>query len=385
MYLDDIPPGVPEEDGGRTSLHLLVADASRQLSICNSCRYCEGLCAVFPALERRSQLELSDISQLANLCHDCRACFDGCMYTPPHPFAINVPEVLTRVRLADYGSLTWPARVPRIFSGWIGVFSGGIISLLVVWAVAIAHAGFSNLFRAPDTPQAPYRLIPYGLLLVLILLPTVYSVAIMALAGRSYWRQIGGAPDGVRGRDLRRAISNAVTLRYLRGGGNECYYPDSETPSAGRRRLHMVLVGGLLLCLVSTSSAAVLQDVLGSQPPYPWLSAPVITGTVGGFCIVIGCLGLLILKARSSADSNVRDMTIKDHGLLVALTFLALSGLATLLTRSTAAFGAVFLCHLAAILLTFALAPYSKLVHVVFRFLALIRDETERVHPGTSG
>jgi citrate/tricarballylate utilization protein len=384
MSLDELSLGAPEGDGGVTSLHLLVKDASRQLSICNSCRYCEGLCAVFPALERRTQLELSDISQLANLCHDCRACYDGCMYTPPHPFAINVPEVLSRVRLVDYRAHTWPARVPRMFSGWTGVFSGGVLITLVLFAIATAHAGVRELLHAPDVPQAPYQLIPYGLLLVLILLPAVYAVAVMALAGRSYWRQIGGAPEGVSARDVRRAIRNAVTLRYLRGGGNECYYPESETPSAGRRRLHTVMVGGLALCLVSTCSAAVLQDFLGSDPPYPWLSAPVITGTVGGVGIVVGCLGLLMLKARSSGDSSVRDMTIKDYGLLVALTFLALSGLATLLTRSTAAFGAVFLVHLAAILLTFALAPYSKLVHVVFRFLALVRDETEQIHPATS-
>ena len=211
-----------------------------------------------------------------------------------------------------------------------------------------------------------------------------YAVAVMTLAGRSYWRQIGSAPDGVSARDVLRAIWKAVTLRYLRGGGNECYYPEDETPSAGRRRLHTVLVGGMALCLFSTGSAAVLQDFLGSDPPYPLLSAPVITGTLGGVGIVVGCLGLLVLKARSSGASSVRDMTIKDYGLLVALTFLALSGLATLLTRSTAAFGAVFLVHLAAILLTFALAPYSKLVHVVFRFLALVRDETEQIHPAAS-
>src|ERR1700722_1972420 len=182
MSLDELRPGVPEGAGGRTSLHLLVNDAARQLSICNSCRYCEGLCAVFPALERRTELELPDISQLANLCHDCRACFDGCMYTPPHPFAINVPEVLSRVRLVDYRAHTWPARVPRMFSGWIGVFSGGIITALIVFAIAFARAGFHQLLRAPDAPQAPYQLIPYGLLLVLILLPSGYAVAVMSLA-----------------------------------------------------------------------------------------------------------------------------------------------------------------------------------------------------------
>ena len=29
------------------------AEADRQLTICNACRYCEGYCAVFPALERQ--------------------------------------------------------------------------------------------------------------------------------------------------------------------------------------------------------------------------------------------------------------------------------------------------------------------------------------------
>jgi ferredoxin len=87
---------------GRTSLHLLVEEATRQLTICNSCRYCEGLCAVFPALERRQVIENGDVSQLANLCHDCRACFDACMYEPPHEFAIDIPKALSAVRLADY-------------------------------------------------------------------------------------------------------------------------------------------------------------------------------------------------------------------------------------------------------------------------------------------
>ena len=32
----------------------LLAEAERQLDICNACRYCEGYCAVFPALERRT-------------------------------------------------------------------------------------------------------------------------------------------------------------------------------------------------------------------------------------------------------------------------------------------------------------------------------------------
>jgi citrate/tricarballylate utilization protein len=29
------------------------SEVSRQLQICNACRYCEGFCAVFPAMTRR--------------------------------------------------------------------------------------------------------------------------------------------------------------------------------------------------------------------------------------------------------------------------------------------------------------------------------------------
>ena len=108
----------------KTSLDLLVEEAERQLNICNACRYCEGYCAVFPALERRNLLAESDVTQLANLCHDCRACYDACMYTPPHEFALNIPKILSEARLKSYQRYVWPARVPRLFRGWPGVFAG---------------------------------------------------------------------------------------------------------------------------------------------------------------------------------------------------------------------------------------------------------------------
>ncbi|HSQ79798.1 MAG TPA: tricarballylate utilization protein TcuB, partial [Casimicrobiaceae bacterium] len=31
----------------------LVEEGRKMASICNACRYCEGYCAVFPAIERR--------------------------------------------------------------------------------------------------------------------------------------------------------------------------------------------------------------------------------------------------------------------------------------------------------------------------------------------
>ncbi|MGH3169436.1 MAG: hypothetical protein ACRDN0_26600, partial [Trebonia sp.] len=93
------------------------------------------------------------------------------------------------------------------------------------------------------------------------------------------------------------------------------------------------------------------------------------------------------LKARSVSGRSASAaglaagfarLTVKDYGLLAALAFLALSGLAVLLTRDTAAFGIVLLIHLAALVQAFAMAPYSTFAHVIFRFSALVVDNLER-------
>ena len=43
------------------------------MTICNACRYCEGFCAVFPAMERRRTFDTKDLVYLSNLCFECRA------------------------------------------------------------------------------------------------------------------------------------------------------------------------------------------------------------------------------------------------------------------------------------------------------------------------
>jgi citrate/tricarballylate utilization protein len=83
-------------------LENLVAEAQRVLAICNACRYCEGYCAVFPALERRLAFDEGDVHYLANLCHNCGACLYACQYAPPHEFELNFPRVLAQVRKETY-------------------------------------------------------------------------------------------------------------------------------------------------------------------------------------------------------------------------------------------------------------------------------------------
>ena len=62
------------------------AEVARVMQICNACRYCEGFCAVFPAMTRRLAFDARDAHYLANLCHQCGACLHACQYAPPHDF-----------------------------------------------------------------------------------------------------------------------------------------------------------------------------------------------------------------------------------------------------------------------------------------------------------
>ena len=93
-------------------LNQLISEAesevARQLQICNACRYCEGFCAVFPAMTRRLSFEKADIHYLANLCHSCGACLHACQYAPPHEFAVNVPQSMAKVRVQTYADYSWP-------------------------------------------------------------------------------------------------------------------------------------------------------------------------------------------------------------------------------------------------------------------------------------
>ncbi|MBV8249280.1 MAG: tricarballylate utilization protein TcuB, partial [Comamonas sp.] len=57
-------------------------EVARVMQICNACRYCEGFCAVFPAMTRRLEFGKADVHYLANLCHNCGACLHACQYAP---------------------------------------------------------------------------------------------------------------------------------------------------------------------------------------------------------------------------------------------------------------------------------------------------------------
>jgi citrate/tricarballylate utilization protein len=92
-----------------------AGEVIRVMQICNACRYCEGFCAVFPAMTRRRQFDEGDVGYLANLCHNCGACYHACQYAPPHEFGVNVPQALAAARNDSYAAYAWPATLAGLF------------------------------------------------------------------------------------------------------------------------------------------------------------------------------------------------------------------------------------------------------------------------------
>jgi citrate/tricarballylate utilization protein len=346
----------------------LIAEAGRQLKICNSCRYCEGYCAVFPALERRTVFEAGDVISLANLCHDCRACFYACMYAPPHEFAVNPPEILSRVRAATYEYYVPALPLPGWFRGRGAAVTAAVVVGAALLALVALTEGIDALFRH----GGPYRLISYPALLVIVLLPSAWSVAVLLRGAARYWHDTHGPlRDLADWRAWRTALIRAGRLAYLRGGGADCYYPGAD-PSPARRRLHAAVFYGFAACFAATVAAAFLQDILGIPPPYPLLSVPVILGTAGGLAMIAGCAGLIALARRSDPALGAAD-----YGLLAGLGLLAATGLLTLLFRATPAYGLILIAHLATIVVCFCLAPYTRFAHAVYRLLAIVADNVE--------
>ncbi|HEY5274489.1 MAG TPA: tricarballylate utilization 4Fe-4S protein TcuB [Acidimicrobiales bacterium] len=356
----------------------LLVEGKRQLDICNSCRYCEGYCAVFPSLERRIDLGKADMVQLANLCHDCRECLYACMYAPPHEFGVNPPQLFAMLRREHADELSrFSTEIKRherrpLLAGLYFV----CVSLVLVLVLAGSTVGLSGLIASHRLAASPYSVLSYPAILAIGMASLALGIVLLVIEGHRFWRASGerARPSFV---EIGRAIRSAAVLTNLGGGGEGCAYP-SEEGSSARRHAHIAVAWGFSLCLFATIAAAILQDFLGDEPPYGWISVPVLLGLVGGAGLVVGSLALSFEKSRVDPAATDSGSVLREYGFLFALFLLGLGGLVTLLTRTTPIYGIVLAMHLATVFACFVLAPFTKFTHALYRLLALVRDEHER-------
>lgn len=359
-------------------------EGARVMTICNSCRYCEGFCGVFPAMERRISFARGDLDFLANLCHNCGACFYACQYAPPHEFALNLPQALARIRLATYRDHAFPKSFGILYERqgpWLAAVL--VVALALVMAAAALWQQSGAASGAVAAGKSFYSIIPHHMMVLLFGVAFGWSLLAMAVGAFRFLRANRGLDPGtaraVHGAG-NEAIGRILRLDYLDGGGEGCVN-ENDAPSKGRRHLHHAVFYGFMLCFASTSIATIYHYAFGWPAPYPLFSLPVILGTVGGVLMVAGTTGMLMSRVRRDprlADAEQQTMDLAFVGLLWAVS---VTGLALLAWRDTVAMPAMLIIHLASVMAFFLLMPYGKFVHGVYRGLALLQHAREQRSP----
>jgi citrate/tricarballylate utilization protein len=365
-----------------------LQEADRLMTVCNSCRYCEGLCAVFPAMELRRSFADGDLNYLANLCHSCGACYVDCQFAPPHEFNVNVPQTLAKVRNDSYKLYVWPKALAPVFER-----NGLAIALITALSVGVFIFGLmaftdpAVMFGVQTGPGAFYRVLSHNAMASIFGAAFFYAIGALIMSFRMFWRDIGEKrstlTDGVT---VWQGLKDTMSLRYLDGGGVGCVNED-ERPTDRRRLYHHLTFYGFFLCLLSTSTATLYHYVLGMQAPYPWYDLPVLFGTIGGVGLIVGPAGLIWAKFKRDPalrDENGRGM---EMAFTVMLFLVSLTGLLLLVLRATPAMGTVLALHLGFVFGFFVTMPYSKFVHGIYRFGSLVRYAKERraLHEPTPG
>jgi citrate/tricarballylate utilization protein len=356
-----------------------LAEADRLMTVCNSCRYCEGLCAVFPAMEMRRSFSDGDLNYLANLCHSCGACYVDCQFSPPHQFEVNVPQTLAKVRADSYAGYAWPGMLSGLFHR-----NGLAIGVIAALSIAGFILGFVALHdpRALLDPHAGagsfYALMPHNAMVLLFGAVFLYAILALALGIRNFWRDSNDSlPIKLSLGTFWQAARDAGSLRYLDGGGVGCYNED-ERPSDRRRGFHHLTFYGFLLCFASTSTATLYHYLLGWEAPYAWYDLPVLLGTAGGIGLSVGPIGLAFAKRKRDPMLQDQSRFGMDMAFLAMLCLTGLTGLGLLLLRETAAMGPTLAVHLGFVFALFLTMPYGKFVHGLYRFAALVRYSAER-------
>jgi citrate/tricarballylate utilization protein len=354
-----------------------LAEADRIMTVCNSCRYCEGLCAVFPAMERRRTFADGDLNYLANLCHGCGACFYDCQFSPPHEFQVNVPHTLARVRAESYGRYAWPAAFSPFFSrNGRAILVTGAIGV-ALFLVGFAIADHASVLVRHSGPGAFYTLMPHGVMVFLFGISFVAALTALGAGLAKFVRDIDEPATVLLERaSLLQAGKDTARLRYLEGGGGGCMNED-ERPTDRRALFHHVTFYGFLLCFLATCVATLYHYGFGREAPYPWYDLPVLLGSAGGLGLIVGPAGLFVAKFRRAADLRDGKSFGMDSAFIAMLFLTGLSGLALLFLRATAAMGPLLAIHLGVVLALFLTLPYGKFVHGVYRFAALVRYARE--------
>ena len=367
------------QEAGDLAMGTPEAEADRMLQICNACRYCEGFCAVFPAMTRRIEFTPSVVNYLANLCHNCGACLHACQYAPPHEFGVNIPRIMAQVRKETYITYAWPKAFGALYKS-NGLTVSLAVSLSITFFLLLSAQLNGSVFSGPSNGNF-YAIFSHNTLVVMFGAVFGFSLVAIFIGIVQFWKGITAGE--ISASAAAEATHDALTLKYLGGGHGDGCNNEDDAFSLWRKRFHHFTFYGFMLCLASTSVATIYHYFLGWHAPYPLSSLPVILGTLGGIGLLIGPVGLLYLNLqRNSAHGDLSQKPM-DRAFIVLLFLISASGLLLLAYRDTVAMAFLLALHLGFVMGFFLTMPYGKFAHGLYRVAALLKNSIEKREKNT--
>ena len=361
-------------EAGELAMGSPESEADRMLQICNACRYCEGFCAVFPAMTRRIEFTPSTVHYLANLCHNCGACLHACQYAPPHEFGVNIPRVMAQLRKETYMNFAWPRMMGELYKiNGVAVALSASVSVMVFLFLALALNG---RFFGGVLDGNFYAVFPHNTLVLIFGTVFAYAILAMAIGLTRFWREM--TPGKASGIAVAEATHDALTLKYLGGGHGDGCNNEDDAFSLWRKRFHHFTFYGFMLCFAATSVATLYHYLLDLHAPYALNSLPVILGTLGGLGLLVGPTGLLYLNYRRDPAHGDQSQKPMDRAFIVLLLFISISGLGLLAYRDTVSMSIWLVVHLGFVMGLFLTMPYGKFAHGFYRLAALLKNSIEK-------
>ena len=362
------------KEAGDLAMGTPESEADRMLQICNACRYCEGFCAVFPAMTRRIEFTPSVVNYLANLCHSCGACLHACQYAPPHEFGVNIPRIMAQVRKETYITYAWPKAFGALYKS-NGLSVSLAVSISIAFFLLLSAQLNGSLFSGPSNGNF-YAIFSHNTLVVMFGAFFGFSLIAMSIGIVQFWRGISAG--AISASAAAEASHDALTLKYLGGGHGEGCNNEDDAFSLWRKRFHHFTFYGFMLCLASTSVATIYHYFLGWHAPYALSSLPVILGTLGGIGLLIGPVGLLYLNLQRNSAHGDASQKPMDRAFIVLLFLISASGLLLLAYRDSAAMAVLLAVHLGFVMGFFLTMPYGKFAHGLYRVAALLKNSIEK-------
>jgi citrate/tricarballylate utilization protein len=353
-------------------------EVSRVMQICNACRYCEGFCAVFPAMTHRLEFGRADVHFLSNLCHNCGACLHACQYAPPHEFAVNVPKAMAQVRMQTYVDYAWPAGFGALYKRnglTLALALAGGLALFLILTMA-----FKGSLFLPPLAGNFYAVFPHTTLALMFGIVFLFAMIALGAGVRRFWRNED--PGALSGEAIGEATHDVLSLRYLGGGHGEGCNNADDAFSLARRRFHHLTFYGFMLCFASTCVATLYHYLLKMEAPYAFSSVPVLLGAAGGFGLLAGPAGLLWLNIKRHPQHGDSAQKPMDRGFIALLLMTSASGLALLMLRDTSMMALLLAVHLGIVMALFLTLPYGKFAHGIYRSAALLKWAVEKRQPG---